>query len=201
MVLFTGKLAIWLTRVTNAKKMRSIIKINKLEMLVVPKKYCCSYPSRFQGYFSNRRYFVLAKRCAVGNSGKTLLTKNLRKLDNEEKKQLANQFVIFLRHSGIIDFHFQNFYIKDKKWVLFDTEPMKLTLLSRVFSVSTSLTEAKVNYENVRQKFESIPEAKIIVEKCVKAKKKIQIEELFTITQVIQTVALFALGISSLALL
>lgn len=183
-------------RVQNAKKMRKIIKENNLKMIVVPKKYLCSYPQALIPPFTfsyNHRCFVLAKKCDSNEltDSRDNSLKELATFNKEEKKIFGKELVIFLRLTGVLDFHWGNFYIKDKKFVYFDTEPFSLILPNRLCP-SVPLKEAKVNLENVNCYFKNIPEADIIVTKCNKAMEEIRSKEKLLWVQIIKKVCTVA---------
>lgn len=187
-------------RVHTAKKLRQIIKTHHLQMIRVPKKYYCSYPSAVvpsTNIFYNERYFVLAEKCATQECGnKTKST--FRALSASAKKQLSQELILFLRESGIVDFHLWNFYIKDQKLVLFDTEPMALTLASRMVCISPALKESRVNYENVKRVFADVHEAKEIVHECDKAIRTVRLKEFTLFIQTVTLIAMVILGLVSL---
>lgn len=178
-------------RVQNAKVLRKIIKANNLKMIFVPKKYLCTYPSHLvpdYTFLFNKRCFVLAQYCDAKHPTREKFMEDIAVLSKDEQKQLARELVIFLKYSGIIDFHFGNFIIKDKKFVLFDTEPFSLTIPSYLSCVSAPFREARVNYENVRRRFNGIAEAAVIVSKCTKAMQKIRLEEDILFRDLIQRI-------------
>lgn len=165
-------------RVTVAKKLRRIIKENHLDRIIVPKKYLCSFPGKlvpkFSTPFYNRRFFILCERCDVDYVEKTC--EELRKMPKSEMEILAKQIHIFFSKSGILDFLPSNYYIKDGKLVIFDTEPMSLTF-AHLLCVSPTLRVARINFKNLERNFIGIPEAKIFVDEAKRSITQIRAQE------------------------
>lgn len=166
-------------RVIVAKKLRRIIKENNLDKIKVPKKYLCSYPDRLVSScstpFYNRHVFLLCGRCDVENVGEKT-REEVRKMSRGELETLANQIHIFFSKSGILDFLPHNYYIKDGKMVIFDTEPMSLTPL-HLLCVSPTLRVARINFKNLKRNFSNIPEAKVLVDEAKRSITQIRAQE------------------------
>lgn len=184
-------------RVKEAKKLRRIIKHHRLDMLEVPKKYCCSYRknSNFNICF-NYGYFVLAKH--YGTSTTTIYScwnKNLKTLSKNRAKKLAAQLITFFKHSGALDFHPGNYYMEKDKFIYFDTEPMSLTLISYLFSIFAPLKIVKFNCENARLGFNEIN--KNLAKPFVKEIKRIETQELMILAHRICFITLALLHLIS----
>ncbi|MEC7838571.1 MAG: hypothetical protein VX777_00875 [Chlamydiota bacterium] len=75
-----------------------------------------------------------------------------------------------------MDFLPHNYYIKDSKLVIFDTEPMSLTSF-QLPCVSSTLRVARINFKNVERNFAGIPEAKILVDEAKRSITHISSQE------------------------
>jgi hypothetical protein len=152
-----------LGQVLRTKKFRQIIKKFNLEMIKVPKKYYCSYPSQISGpsMFFNPRRFILTPKCDVNLSGAQSM-QNFIAMNEAERTQMSKELCIFLEHSGVVDLRFNKFYIKDKQFVLFGTEPMSLDLKGRISILEYQ--EPLVNYMNLKRVFYNFPEGRTMME-------------------------------------
>lgn len=166
-------------RVVEAKKLRRIIKKNHLDKIQIPKKYLCSFPKNLVPKFStplyNRHVFILCEKCDVEYTEENT-RKELQKMSENDMQTLANQIHIFFSKSGVLDFLPHNYYIKDGKLVIFDTEPMSLTFI-HLFCVSPTLRAARINFKNLERNFTEIPEAKILVDEAKRSIKQIRTQE------------------------
>jgi hypothetical protein len=187
-------------RVTVAKKLRKIIKENRLTRIKVPKKYLCSFPeklvSRFSIPFHHRHVYILCEKCDVEPDQQIVAQKTveeLKKMNSTDMEELASQIQIFMSQSVVLDFLWFNIYVKEGKMVLFDTEPMSLMWPS-FLCISPSLKAARINLNNMARTFAELPEASPIVNKAISSIRKIREQERKKMTRVV-CIALLVLGI------
>jgi len=177
-------------RVSTAYALREIIQRNGLNRIKVPQKYLCSYPnhllSPFEVPLHHRRVFVIAERCAVDYTKKKTIDE-LKIMPREDIEDLARQVDIFFRHAGVLDFHPNNFYIKNGTLVLFDTEGMGLL---SPFCVSSRLKAARINFRNLIRSFHGFNDERILTNRAQSAIKAINSEEKRRLKQIVFAAAI-----------
>lgn len=171
-----------------ACKMRKVVEDNKLDRILIPEKYSCSYSKASLSKVTeeNQLVFLFVKRVNVLDKESTI--KAINNQPEEEVKILSKQICTLEKKSGHVDLNLENFGVDaedNKKIVMFDTEPMSLFGSSKI-CISTRLKCARIGlqrFSNCLTEYEkkqktTCPAFKIFREDCAKTIKEIKKEEL-----------------------
>lgn len=125
-----------------AKTMRQVIQKERLDRIIVPAKYLCSYPEHI--IKNNRKVFLLVEKKKFLNEESSIRKWN--SLPTGDLQILARQVCQLIRKTGFPDLRLGNFGVScenDKHIVIFDTEPFKLS----GWRVSTILKSARIGLQ------------------------------------------------------